>query len=377
MAYENWSFLLNGKRLLKGGISILLSLLCNLTFSSAFAQSRCVGNLDDVPKQLLLGNLYVIKNDAFEKVDINLIFEKKTEIDLVFSAAGLSLPSRVTVNLCDQQCGSMYTYANDLLKSEVATMVTPEWKNKYQDPDREISGPTFIHEYAHAVFWETLRHSTVVPFEQARALSRKLNAAQKEAEIINAVSANDVAKICLKHRAYVDYIGDQGRARLLAKHAELKNELERMTESFFKLKQPESGLTLYDLHRMAVPYTEFYSDLVGALVYRKPHAYALPVNPWVKDINTGEANRNFSTPANAQKIDPQDVHNFLSPSRFELYKLVWTDEMSDEQVQRILSGVFNVFLSDIEDRWLSGKAVEPASSVNARIIQKFRAEIAK
>ena len=315
--------------------------------SSKYAQGVDAKTCQDEAKsaytKIVDGNLYLDPNQSqpFSQVALATTFRLKPYADSLLKAAGLLIPERVNV-IPHRSLGlGIFWFDRDEIHLTIISASDPNWFKLYSDPDERITGPSFLHEYAHAVFWNSLT-KVKVPWPQLKAIGQ-----HTYCESLAVDSAES-------QKAYVD-----------ADNRELSVHVNG------------SPLAIYGLYKVIVPYTEFYSDLVAALSYNNPSVIDVPVNAY-KPVDQTSRNRDFALdPIVAPETDGNyDEHEILAKSRHALWLMAWKNRtLSEKDKVRILKKVFAIFSADIEMRWKNGIQDENLDELNQRIIGAFQQEM--
>lgn len=282
------------------------------------------------------------KRQLEERVSTSAIqaaLSKKTYADQLLTQAGFQLPNSISILPVNDVGTSVYLYGPMKLQFTVASATGMDWRKLFSAPDRRLTGPTFIHEYAHAFFWEHLR-SIGVPWARLKAVGE-----------IHDCSLNP---------------GVQPSAK-----AELKTVIAKALTAPIHPK----GLTVYSLHQIVIPYTELFSDMVEALVYDNPSIENIPITPYV-DADEESHNRDFAFTRKSIGSNPSD-HEWLAECRNVIYQKSMIRHMSATEKANLIRTVFQVFAQDIELKWRSGVVRENRSVQVNRVSIKLASALSR
>ncbi|MCB0412090.1 MAG: hypothetical protein KDD22_06155 [Bdellovibrionales bacterium] len=287
-------------------------------------KARACGNDEMTFFGTRFNNLNLFASDKSEVSDelLHVVFEKKSKTDGILSLVKLELPTPIRLELYSDPIQDIYYYEQHRLKLAIRSLTDKAWFKRYSVPDQRLTGPTFIHEYGHAVFFANL-NSDRLPWNTYQDLARKYSRLRDLYHPFKYVQTWKCSTCC-EYRAVVKGLGEGfTQEQLDEKVTNLERPIADIQSEMFTQKR-DTGLPFYEMHRIMLPYTEFYSDLLASLVYDDPAVISVPINSYAQLSQEGK-NRDFSNPNIAVSQDESRLvpHEWLAESRYELFKLVW------------------------------------------------------
>jgi hypothetical protein len=226
----------------------------------------------------------------------------------------------------------------------------------------------FAHEYGHSIFTKMLAEDFPA-FSKLRSMDKMIG--KKEA-LLNKYEQS-IQKLTLEYELYKNDGRSDRMEITLNKLRVVGTKWNTLNEEIISdAKAFNKSESIIRLGTIIKPYSEYFADVVAALTFKSPTAFAdsMRMDGSSEEYSRNVKNRDFTNFEDAETWSDSTSHGMLTPARYHFWKYMWPNNFENETLQNTLIQVYKGIRTEILKRYKENKPLT-ATEANQGLISTF------